>query len=112
MQSYYENEMEAFCKTATVQYKPVTILAGNHNALVHYEQSHVYDQTSHVLSNIYGLYGWSFNLLDVISVCSLNLGLFTWLFLLQMTWVHGYRTLDIHKTRILDCNCKKTCSHV
>ena len=35
-------------KTATVQYKPVTSLAGNNNALAHYKQSHGYDQISHV----------------------------------------------------------------
>ena len=60
-------------KTATVQYKPATSLAGN-NALAHYEQSRGYDQISHALSNIHGLYGWSCNLLDVISVYSLNPG--------------------------------------
>ena len=49
-------------KTATVQYKPATSLAGN-NALAHYEQSRGYDQISHALSNIHGLYGWSCNLL-------------------------------------------------
>ena len=58
-------------KTATVQYKPATSLAGNNNALAHYEQSPGYDQISHALSNIHGLYGWSCNLLDVISVYSL-----------------------------------------
>ena len=58
-------------KTATVQYKPSTSLAGNNNALAHYEQSRGYDQISHALSNIHGLYGWSCNLLDVISVYSL-----------------------------------------
>ena len=31
-------------KTATVQYKPATGLAGNNNALAHYEQSRDYDQ--------------------------------------------------------------------
>ena len=61
-------------KTATVQYKPATGLAGNNNALAHYEQSRGYDQISHALSNIHGLYGWSCNLLDVISVYSLNPG--------------------------------------
>ena len=54
-------------KTATVQYNSATSLAGN-NALAHYEQSHSYHQISHALSNIYGLYGWSCNLLDVIFV--------------------------------------------
>ena len=61
-------------KTATVQYKPATSLAGNNNALAHYEQSRGYDQISHALSNIHGLYGWSCNLFDVISVYSLNPG--------------------------------------
>ena len=37
-------------KTATIQYKPVTSLAGSNNVLAHYEQSHGYDQTSHALS--------------------------------------------------------------
>ena len=53
---------------------PATSLAGNNNALAHYEQSRGYDQISHALSNIHGLYGWSCNLLDVISVYSLNPG--------------------------------------
>ena len=61
-------------KTATVQYKPATSLASNNNVLGHYEQSRGYDQISHALSNIHGLYGWSFNLFDVISVYSLNPG--------------------------------------
>ena len=39
-------------KTATVQYKPATSLAGNKNALAHYEQSRGYNQISHALSNI------------------------------------------------------------
>ena len=60
-------------KTATIQYKPATSLPGN-NALAHYKQSHGYDQISHALSNIHGLYGWRCNLLDVISVYTLNPG--------------------------------------
>ena len=60
-------------KTAAIQYKPVTSLAGN-NALVHYEQSCGYDQISHALSNTHGLYGSSCNFLDLISVYSLNPG--------------------------------------
>ena len=52
----------------TVQYKPATSLAGNNNALAYYGQSRGYDQISHALSNIHGLYVWSCNLLDVISV--------------------------------------------
>ena len=44
------------------------------NMLAHYKQSCGYDQISHSLSNIHGLYGRSCNLLDVISVYSLNLG--------------------------------------
>ena len=59
---------------ATVQYKPATSLAGNNNTLAHYEESRGYDQISHALSNIHGLYGWSCNLLDIISVYSLKLG--------------------------------------
>ena len=43
-------------KTATVHYKPVMSLADNNNALAHYEQSRGYDQISHALSNIHGLY--------------------------------------------------------
>ena len=61
-------------KTATVQHKPATSHAGNNNALGHYEQSCGYDQISHALSDIHGLYGWNCNLLDVISVYSLNPG--------------------------------------
>ena len=60
-------------KTATVQYKPATSLPGN-NALAHYKQSRGYDQISHALSNIHGLYGWRCNLLDIISVYTLNPG--------------------------------------
>ena len=59
-------------KTATIQYKPVTSLAGDKNALGHYEQSRGYDQISHAFSNIHGLYGCSCNLFDVMSVYSLN----------------------------------------
>ena len=44
-------------KTAIIQYRPVTSLAGNNNALTHYKESHDYNQISHVLSNIHGLYG-------------------------------------------------------
>ena len=54
--------------------KPVTSLTGNNNALARYEQSRGYNQISHALSNIHGLYGCSCSLLDVISVYSLNLG--------------------------------------
>ena len=53
---------------------PVTSLASNNNMLVNYEQSRGYDQISHALSNVHGLYGCSCNLLDVISVYSLSLG--------------------------------------
>ena len=59
-------------KTASIQYKPVTSLAGNNNALVHYERSRGFDQISHALSDIHGLYVCSCNLFDVISVYSLN----------------------------------------
>ena len=61
-------------KTATIQYKPVTSLAGNNKVFAHYKQSHGYDQISHALSNIHGLYGCNCNLPDVISVYSLNPG--------------------------------------
>ena len=54
-------------KTATIQYQPLTSLAGN-NELAHYEQSHGFDQISPALSNIHGLYGCSCNLFDVISM--------------------------------------------
>ena len=36
-------------KTATIQYKPVTSLVGNNNALAHYEQSRGFDQISQVM---------------------------------------------------------------
>ena len=36
-------------KTATVQYKHVTILAGNNDALTHYEQSRGYNQILRVI---------------------------------------------------------------
>ena len=61
-------------KTVTIQYKPVTSLAGNNNALAHYEQSRGFGQISHALSNIHGLCGCSCNLFDVVSVYSLNPG--------------------------------------
>ena len=61
-------------KKETVQYKPASSLAGNNNALAQYEQSRGYDQISHAISNIHGLYGWSCNLLDVTSIYSLNPG--------------------------------------
>ena len=60
-------------KTATIHFKPVTSLARN-NVLANYEQTHAYDQMSHSLSNSHGLYGYSCNLRETISVCSLNLG--------------------------------------
>ena len=44
-------------KTATIQYKPVTSLAGNKNALAHFEQSRGYNQISHALSNIMACMG-------------------------------------------------------
>ena len=44
-------------KTATVQYKPVTSLTDNNNALAHYEQSGGYDQISYALSNVHGCIG-------------------------------------------------------
>ena len=44
-------------KTATIQYKPVTSLTDNNNALAHYEQSGGYNQISYALSNIHGCIG-------------------------------------------------------
>ena len=61
-------------KTVAIQYKPVTSLAANNNALAHYEQSRGFDQISHALFNIHGLCECSCNLFDVISVYSLNPG--------------------------------------
>ena len=58
-------------KTVT---KPVRSLAGNDNTFAHYKQSRGFDQISHALSNIHGLYGCSCNLFDVISVYRLNPG--------------------------------------
>ena len=52
-------------KTATIQYKPVTSLAGNNNALAYYEQSCSYIQISHALSHIHGLYVWICHLRDI-----------------------------------------------
>ena len=72
-------------KTATIQYKPITILAGNNHALVCYEQSCGKDQISHALSNICGLHRWSCNLSDIIRIQFI-----TRPFLLQMAWVRGY----------------------
>ena len=83
-------------KTATVQYKPATSLAGN-NALAHYEQSRGYDLISHALSNIHGLYGWSCNLLDVISVYSLNPGKLPGRFSYERNWVRGYALWEFTK---------------
>ena len=48
-------------------------MAASNNALAHYKQSRGYDQILHASSNIHGLYGCSCNLLDVLSVYSLNL---------------------------------------
>ena len=56
------------------QYKPVMSLAGSNDIFTHKEHSRGYDQISHELSNIYGLYGWSCNLFGVIVVYSLDLG--------------------------------------
>ena len=65
--------LQAVClqtsKTVTIKYKPVTSLAGN-NTLTHYKKSRGYDQISHALSNIHGLYGCSGNLLDITSIYS------------------------------------------
>ena len=49
------------------------------------------DQISHALSNIHGLYGCICNLLDVISVYSLNPGNFQAIFPMNtLAWVRGY----------------------
>ena len=61
-------------KAAAVQYKPVTSLVSNNNALAHYEHSRGYNKISHALSNIHGLHGCSWNLLKVVSVYSLSSG--------------------------------------
>ena len=52
-------------KTAIIQYKPVTSLVGNNNALAYYEQSYSYIQISHGLSHIHDLYVWICNLRDI-----------------------------------------------
>ena len=54
-------------KTATVQYEPVTSLAGNN---VH---MHSHMATIKSLSNIHGLYWWRCNLFDVIHYSHFNL---------------------------------------
>ena len=56
-------------KTATIQYKPATSLAGNSNTLAHYEQSRGYDQIWHAYS---WCTGWA-----VISVTSYPYTLWT-----------------------------------
>ena len=61
--------LQTTSKTVTIKYKPVTSLAGN-NTLTHYKKSRGYDQISHALSNIHGLYGCSGNLLDITSIYS------------------------------------------
>ena len=53
---------------------PVMSLAGSNDIFTHKEHSLGYDQISHELSNIYGLYGCSCNLFGVIVVYSLDLG--------------------------------------
>ena len=52
----------------------MTSKTGNNNELAHYEQSRGFNQISHALSNIHGLYGCSCNLFDVISVYGLKPG--------------------------------------
>ena len=54
-----QHDLDTHCKAicdCLVQYKPATSLAGNNNALAHYEQSRGYDQISYALYNIHGLY--------------------------------------------------------
>ena len=82
-------------KTVTIQYKPVTSLAGNNNTLAHYEQSRGFDQISHALSNIHGLCGCSCNLFDVVSVHSLNLGKLPGCFSYKQPWYEASPDLDI-----------------
>lgn len=53
--------------TGTIQYKLVTSLAANSNALAYYKQSHGYARISHTISNIHGLFGWSCNNHGIIS---------------------------------------------
>ena len=90
-------------KTATIQCKPVTSFAGNNNVLAHYEQSCGYDQISHALSNIHGLYGCSCNLRDVISVYSLNLGKFRRAIIETKSHVF-LRTEDRSKAQVISSN--------
>ena len=59
------------CKTATVQYKPVTSLAGNNNVLAHTNSHTAMIKYTYIIS-----YSWlvQCNLLDIISIYSLNPG--------------------------------------
>ena len=71
----FHNQADVMCVESEpfkLQHRGEGSLAGN-NALVHYEYSHSYNQISHALSNIHGLYRCSCNLHDVKSVYSLNL---------------------------------------
>ena len=70
----FHNQADVMCVESEpfkLQHRGEGSLAGN-NALAHYEYSHSYNQISHALSNIHGLYRCSCNLHDVKSVYSLN----------------------------------------
>ena len=69
-----ESESAASSASTDTRHKPVMNLVSNNNALAHYKQSRGFDQISHALPNIHGLYGCNCNVSDVISVYSLNLG--------------------------------------
>ena len=61
--------------TVTIQYEPVTSLAGNNNARLHITNSHVGSIKYHMHYPIFMVIrGCSCNLFDVISVYSLNPG--------------------------------------
>ena len=94
-------------KTATVQYKPVTSLTGNSNARAHYEQSCGYDQTSHALPNIHGLYGCSY-----ISIYSLNTGKFPGRFSYKWPGYEAsvnYDNATVRNTAVVQFCGKKVC---
>ena len=58
--------------TSKTANKPVMSFTGRNNTLAHFKQSHGYDQMSHSLSNIHCVYTCTRNLLDIISVYSLD----------------------------------------
>ena len=88
-------------KTATIQCKPVTSLASNNNALVQYKLSCGFDQISHALSNIHGLYGCSCNLFDLISVYSLKPGKLPGHFSYKRPRYEARNTPEVHES----CHC-------